>query len=110
MWRSFTPCSSRTRRWRRSPGGIWRTARGRGRPRGLIRADLTPKPAYSRLLGLVKGEWWTKAEVKTDAAGTAHFRGFLGHYRLTIVTPTGAVTQEVELAKGQADTVRITLK
>jgi GH35 family endo-1,4-beta-xylanase len=81
-----------------------------GAPAGLLRADLTPKPAYQRLLQLIKGAWWTKTEVEADAAGNAHFRGFLGHYRLTVTTPTGAVTQEMELAKGQANAVRITLK
>jgi GH35 family endo-1,4-beta-xylanase len=53
-------------------------------PGGLIRADLTPKPAYEALLKLVKGEWWLPpTELVTDANGQIHFTGCLGEYELT---------------------------
>jgi hypothetical protein len=55
-----------------------------GAPGGLLRADLTPKPAYDRLLDLVKRQWWTRVELATDAQGAASFRGFLGRYRVTV--------------------------
>lgn len=50
---------------------------------GLLRKDMTPKPAYDTLLRLIKKEWWT-SEIKTstDAQGKLRFRGFLGDYRL----------------------------
>jgi len=52
-----------------------------GAPAGLLRADMTPKPAYEELLKLVKGEWWTgPLELATDAGGVVRFRGFLGDY------------------------------
>lgn len=52
-----------------------------GAPAGLVRKDMSPKPAYDRLIKLIKGEWWT-AEVKatTDKDGKVTFRGFLGDY------------------------------
>ncbi len=46
-------------------------------PSGLLRKDMTPKPAYSRLHKLIKEEWWTNETEKTDAQGTACLRGFM---------------------------------
>jgi len=50
---------------------------------GLVRKDMTPKPAYDILLRLIKKDWWT-AEIKTatDAQGKVRVRGFLGDYRI----------------------------
>jgi GH35 family endo-1,4-beta-xylanase len=54
-----------------------------GAPSGLVRADMTPKPAYERLLALVKGAWWTgELRLDADARGEVRFRGFLGDYRV----------------------------
>ena len=55
-----------------------------GAPAGFLRADMTPKPAYEALHKLIKGKWWTKAALRTDAKGRANFRGFAGDYRLTV--------------------------
>jgi len=68
-----------------------------GAPGGLVRADLTPKPAYERLLRLIKGKWWTRTDLTSDATGEASFRGFLGRYRITVETPQGKTMQEVEI-------------
>jgi len=52
-----------------------------GAPSGLIRADMTPKPAYERLMKLVKGTWWTGEQtLTTDPQGRVSFRGYLGDY------------------------------
>jgi GH35 family endo-1,4-beta-xylanase len=62
--------------WWDFPDGRWL-----GAPSGLVRKDMSAKPAYERLLGLVKGAWWTgEVSLRTDAAGRATFRGFLGDY------------------------------
>ena len=54
-----------------------------GAPSGLIRKDMSPKPAYEGLMKLVKGKWWTaERKLTTDAAGKATFRGYLGRYAL----------------------------
>ena len=66
---------------------------------GLVRADLTPKPAYHRLMDLVRGKWWTIAEAETDDAGEARFRGFLGRYRVRVTTSAGATEGEIELRR-----------
>jgi len=66
-----------------------------GAPAGLVRKDMTPKPAYEKLMRLVKGEWWT-AEVKatTDKDGKITFRAFLGDYSLQ--APTGKATFSIQ--------------
>jgi GH35 family endo-1,4-beta-xylanase len=52
-------------------------------PAGLVREDMTPKPAYEELHRLVKGAWWTQAETQVAAGGKACFRGFYGQYQVT---------------------------
>jgi GH35 family endo-1,4-beta-xylanase len=52
-----------------------------GAPSGLVRADMSPKPAYEALMKLVKKDWWTgEQKLTTDASGKVAFRGFLGAY------------------------------
>ena len=40
-----------------------------GAPAGLLRADMSPKPAYEQLMGLVKGKWWTTTSATTGTDG-----------------------------------------
>ena len=62
--------------WDFSDKGAWPAA-----PAGLLRKDMSAKPAYDALLKLVKGEWRTgPLDLKTDAEGKVRFRGFLGTY------------------------------
>jgi GH35 family endo-1,4-beta-xylanase len=62
-----------------------------GAPAGLVRQDMTPKPAYQALLKLIREDWWTPEQrLKTDAQGRVRFRGFLGTYR--VETKQGAAT------------------
>lgn len=80
-----------------------------GAPAGYLRADMTPKPAYDRLLGLVKGKWWTRVAGSSDADGRYAFRGFLGQYRLTVKAEGfRAASLDHTLAKGE-NTVEIRL-
>jgi endo-1,4-beta-xylanase len=64
--------------WDFSDYHAWQAA-----PAGLLRKDMTPKPAYDELKKLVKGKWWTTIRLRSDKEGKAAFRGFLGSYRLT---------------------------
>jgi endo-1,4-beta-xylanase len=65
--------------WDRSDGS-WLNA-----PAGLLRNDHTPKPAYSELLKLIKGEWWLPStQMTTDASGQIALSGFFGEYQLSI--------------------------
>ena len=81
-----------------------------GAPAGLVRADLTPKPAYRRLLALIKGKWWTRADLASGADGQASFRGYLGHYRITVTTRAGTRKQEMDLVRGRRNVLTVTMK
>ncbi|HEX2972566.1 MAG TPA: endo-1,4-beta-xylanase, partial [Tepidisphaeraceae bacterium] len=83
--------------WDFSDRGAWL-----GAPAGLIRKDMSPKPAYEALMKLIKGEWWT-GEVKatTDAQGKVSFRGFLGDY--TLESPAGSAANADTPAANRAD-------
>lgn len=59
--------------------GAWLNA-----PSGYLRHDLSPKPAYEALLGLVKGKWWlAPTTMRTDDEGKLTFRGFYGYYEVS---------------------------
>jgi GH35 family endo-1,4-beta-xylanase len=49
---------------------------------GLLRADLTPKPAYEALKRLLHERWHTHLSATTDAAGRFKMRGFFGQYAI----------------------------
>lgn len=75
-----------------------------GAPAGLIRKDMSPKPAYDRLMDLVHNRWWTKATGSTDAKGLFHSRVFRGIQRVSISLKDGRkVTRNVTVA-GDAGT------
>jgi endo-1,4-beta-xylanase len=76
--------------WDFADRNAWQNA-----PAGLLGKDLQPKPAYTALQDLIKNQWWTRAELTTDAAGRATVRGFLGDYKVTVQLPAGA---EIETA------------
>ncbi|MBE3069918.1 MAG: endo-1,4-beta-xylanase [Planctomycetes bacterium] len=90
--------------WDFSDHGAWL-----GSPSGLVRKDMSPKPAYETLLKMVKGEWWTAPlTLRTDAAGRVTFRGWLGAYAVAadgagatveILTP-GTAAATARLAAG----------
>lgn len=65
--------------WDFSDQGAWM-----GAPAGLVRADMTPKPAYDALMQLIKGKWWTRTEALTLRRGAAQFHGFYGDYKVSV--------------------------
>jgi GH35 family endo-1,4-beta-xylanase len=72
-----------------------------GAPAGLVRADMSPKPAYDRLRALVRGEWWTNTSGRTNASGEFTLRAFHGTHRITVESPVGhVVLQDVGWLRG----------
>ena len=63
--------------WDFSDQDAWQQA-----PAGLVRGDMTPKPAYERLYELVKSKWWTDVETRTGTDASFPLRGFLGRYEV----------------------------
>ncbi len=80
-----------------------------GAPAGLLRADMSKKPAYNRLLNLVRDVWWTRGNVYTGDDGTAHLRGFYGAYKLTIEKEGKRVEADLHLAGGLDNRLKVTL-
>lgn len=70
--------------WNLTDHGAWK-----GVPAGLLRKDMSPKPAYNALINLIKKKWWTKVEKTTSKQGECEFKGFLGDYKITIIPNVG---------------------
>jgi GH35 family endo-1,4-beta-xylanase len=79
-------------------------------PAGFLREDLSPKPSYERLKGLIKDKWWTRATVTADASGKATVRAFHGTHRVTARDASGrAVSGEMAVAKDGPNRLVLTL-
>lgn len=78
-------------------------------PAGFLRKDLSPKPSYERLMGLIKGKWWTKADGTTDSEGRVVFRGFHGDYSVTVTAGDAAATAQLRLTRGGANRLEVVL-
>lgn len=88
--------------WGLTDEGAWL-----GAPAGLLRRDGTAKPAFDALVGLIKGEWWTHpTDMRTDADGRVHVRGFAGDYRVS----HGGRSAELHLARGATAPLRVALE
>lgn len=80
-----------------------------GAPAGLLRSDMTRKPAYNKLLTLVHNTWWTRGNVYTADDGAAIVRGYYGAYKLTIEKEGKRVEAELHLASGLDNKIRVKL-
>lgn len=75
-----------------------------GAPAGLVRRDMSKKPAYERLHDLIKGEWWLdEQELRADSDGRVRFTGTAGRYEVDISGATHTVS-----VTGDAPSARIT--
>ena len=91
--------------WDFSDLGAWQ-----GAPAGWLRRDMSPKPAYDRMMSLIKGDWWTKTEARTDTQGKVKARAFYGTHRLSAQLPSGQlITKEVHWERGQKNTFELSL-
>ncbi|MEP6754351.1 MAG: endo-1,4-beta-xylanase [Chthonomonadales bacterium] len=89
--------------WWNFVDGDWDTI-----PSGLLKRNLTPKKAYSRLLHLIKTKWWTKSSGASDWNGTFKVRGFLGKYKVSVTTSSGVLQREIDLDRsGQGLTIQL---
>lgn len=64
---------------------------------GLLRFDLSPKPAYFALKDLIQKQWHTEEIVTTDENGKAMFKGFYGDYDLEITNSERTKSENVKL-------------
>lgn len=91
--------------WDFSDSGAWQ-----GAPAGLLRKDMSKKPAYGRLQKLVKNDWWTRGNIYTADDGTAVVRGFYGSYKLSVEKEGKTTEASINLARGLDNKLKIQLK
>ena len=77
---------------------------------GLLRFDLTPKPAYFKIKELTQKRWKTETQITTNSDGTASFRGFYGNYKLEISKNGKTVSKELYLSKNTDNIFNITIE
>lgn len=65
---------------------------------GILRFDMSPKPAYLRLKKLIKELWNTSLEATTDENGFISFRGFFGGYEIEAQTKNGTIKKNFSLS------------
>ncbi|MBQ8719646.1 MAG: endo-1,4-beta-xylanase [Clostridia bacterium] len=73
---------------------------------GLMRFDMTPKPAFLKLKELTQKVWHTEEELVTNERGEAEWRGFYGDYDLEI---DGGAINTVSLSKKGDNNFNITI-
>ena len=75
---------------------------------GLLRADLSPKPAYTALKDLIHKAWRTEVKRTTDKNGLCKFRGFHGKYHVRAMDSSGkTVTSTVHVRQSGNNKFRI---
>jgi len=79
-------------------------------PAGLVRDDMSPKPAYEELEKLIKGKWWTQTETPISDGGQARFRGFLGQYEVTVRIDGRKLSGTFRLDTTKKQTIDVQLK
>jgi len=77
---------------------------------GLLRFDMTPKPAYFTLKRLITQEWHTACAVTTDPCGKAPFRGFYGDYTATVEVGGKTVTASFTLSPSADNTITVVVE
>lgn len=76
---------------------------------GLMRYDMTEKPAYRMLKRLFQEEWHTEKALVTDDGGMASLRGFYGEYDITVGADGKESTQSYFLSSKKKNQLTVTL-
>ncbi|MBQ9428386.1 MAG: endo-1,4-beta-xylanase [Clostridia bacterium] len=74
---------------------------------GLLRFDMTPKPAYFVFKNLFEKEWRTTAAAVTDGDGFALFKGFYGDYTVRIEANGKMTEKQIRLGKRLLNTYKL---
>lgn len=76
---------------------------------GLLRFDLTPKPAFLKLKELIQKQWHTEESLATDACGETEINGFYGDYEVSVEALGKTVTKKISLLKKGKKNISIVL-
>ena len=75
---------------------------------GLLRFDMSEKPAYKILKKLINEDWHTEETVKVNG-NTAKFRGFYGDYELIVHADGKTIPVDFKLSKEATNRITIQL-
>lgn len=87
--------------------GFWEKAHWMGPRAAMVRSDFSERPAMKAWRDQIYREWWTKFSGKSDAAGSATTRAFLGTQRVTVTVGGATATATVQVERGKN---RVTIK
>lgn len=76
---------------------------------GLLRFDMSPKPAYKRIKTLTQQLWHTETELRTNEIGEVEFRGFYGDYDIEIEADGHKTCHRISLSKNFSNELKLTL-
>lgn len=76
-------------------------------PGGLLRSDLSAKPAYDRLLALIRRKWHTEVMLKTGRDGAAASRGFAGRYHITVRAGGKTTETDCDVLRSRANRILV---
>jgi GH35 family endo-1,4-beta-xylanase len=81
-----------------------------GAPAGLLRRDMSAKPAYGRLMSLIHQKWWTKVTGKTGENGSYQTRAFLGSYEIKVTARGKTRALRAEVLKNEDGNTVVSIK
>lgn len=76
---------------------------------GLLRFDLSPKPAYYAIKNLIQNVWQTEEDAVTDENGICSFRGFYGEYELEFEVNGKTMKKTVLLSSKSDNKIKVVL-
>lgn len=79
-------------------------------PSGLLREDMSPKPAFDALQTLIREKWWTVLSAPVQTDHTVQFRGFYGDYKVTMKLQDKTISGNFNFNKESTGIIEVTLK
>lgn len=76
---------------------------------GLLRFDLSPKPAYYTIKNLIRNVWHTEESFVTGENGNCSFRGFYGEYELEFDVNGDKIKKTVSLSSKSDNKIKVVL-
>jgi hypothetical protein len=76
---------------------------------GLLRFDLTPKPAYITLENLINKKWHTELDLVSNGEGRVDFRGFYGEYEIEIALGERTIKKSFTLSRKKEKHITFTI-
>ena len=76
---------------------------------GLLRFDMSPKPAFLALKKLIEEKWHTELDSATNTEGRVCFRGFYGDYEIEIKVAGKTVSKQISHSKNGVGDITLTI-